>query len=233
MNKNTVLIVEDDARIRHLMATTLKLHEYKYDMAKNGKDALMQTLSNRPDIVLLDLGLPDMDGLEVIETIRSWSQVPIIVISARNEDQDKIEALDQGADDYLTKPVSVDELLARLRVTQRRLAQLETGPRMEEACLKNGGLEVDLARGVASVNGEPLHLTPIEYKILTLLLQNLDKVLTHTQITNRIWGHSQENDVASLRVYVAGLRKKIEKIDKKASCIQTHIGVGYRMLKVI
>lgn len=231
MNKCRILVVEDDARVRNLMSTTLKLHDYKYETASCGKEALTQTLSSRPDIVLLDLGLPDIDGTEVIKTIRSWSQVPIVVVSARSEDHDKIDALDLGADDYLTKPFSVDELLARLRVVERRL-QREKSEARPSSMVRNGQIEMDLAAGIVRVNGKELHLTPIEYKILTLLMQNIDKVLTHTQITSRIWGHSEESDMAGLRVYMAGLRKKIEHLDPQASYIQTHIGVGYRMQKV-
>ncbi len=231
MNKSMILVVEDDVRVRNLMTTTLKLHDYKYETASCGKEALTQTLSSRPDIVLLDLGLPDIDGKEVIATIRSWSQVPIVVVSARSEDHDKIDALDLGADDYLTKPFSVDELLARLRVVERRL-QREKYEDRTSSMVKNGHIEMDLAAGIVRVNRQELHLTPIEYKILTLLMKNIDKVLTHTQITSHIWGHSEESDVAGLRVYMAGLRKKIERLDPISTYIQTHIGVGYRMQKV-
>ena len=178
MNKPLVLVVEDDTPVRNLITTTLKTHEYRYLSTQNGTSAVMETLSHNPDIVLLDLGLPDMDGVEIIRKIRSWSNMPIIVISARTEDSDKIEALDAGADDYLTKPFSVDELLARLRVTQRRLA------------------------------------------------------LMKTDVTQQIWGSSWENDIASLRVFMATLRKKLEKGKDGQQYIQTHIGIGYRMLRV-
>ena len=183
-------------------------------------------------MVLLDLGLPDMDGVEVIRRIRSWSNLPIIVLSARSEDTDKIGALDAGADDYLTKPFSVEELLARLRVTQRRLATLQTGMLTSGAVFTNGKLKVDYAAGCAFLDGQELHLTPSEYKLLCLLCKNLGKVLTHTFITQQIWGRSWENDVASLRVFMATLRKKLEKEPGSPQYIQTHIGVGYRMLKV-
>ena len=180
--------------------------------------------------MLLDLGIPGMDGVEVIRRIRTWSNMPIIVISARSEDSDKIEALDSGADDYLTKPFSVEELLARLRVTQRRLAML--GAEHADTVFVNGSLRIDYAAGCAYLDGNELHLTPIEYKLLCLLAQNVGKVLTHTYITQKIWGNSWENDIASLRVFMATLRKKLESAPDSPQYIQTHIGVGYRMLKV-
>ena len=174
----------------------------------------------------------DLDGVEVIHRVRTWSNLPIIVISARSEDTDKIEALDAGADDYLTKPFSVEELLARLRVTQRRLATLQAGVVNEGAVFTNGRLKVDYAAGCAFLGEEELHLTPSEYKLLCLLCKNVGKVLTHTFIAQQIWGRSWENDVASLRVYMATLRKKLERDPDSPQYIQTHIGVGYRMLKV-
>ena len=192
----------------------------------------MEASSHNPDIVLLDLGLPDMDGVDVIEKTRSWSNMPIIVVSARSEDTDKIDALDAGADDYLTKPFSVEELLARLRVTQRRLLMMKEESFAQVSVFKNGQLRVDYAAGCAYLGEEELHLTPIEYKLLCLLSRNVGKVLTHTFITQNIWGSSLENDVASLRVFMATLRRKIEKGADSPQYIQTHIGVGYRMIKV-
>ena len=230
MSKPLILVVEDDAPVRNLITTTLKAHDYKFITAQNGNNAIMEASSHNPDIVLLDLGLPDMDGVEVIERIRTWSEMPIIVISARSEDKDKIDALDAGADDYLTKPFSVEELLARLRVTQRRLAS----NRNEDASsvFINGALRIDYAAGCAYLSDEELHLTPIEYKILCLLSANVGKVLTHTFITQKIWGAAWENNVASLRVFMATLRKKIEAAPDSPQYIQTHIGVGYRMMRV-
>lgn len=232
MNKPFILIVEDDVPVRNLIATTLKTHDYRFLTAQNGENAIMEASSHNPDIVLLDLGLPDMDGIEVIRRIRTWSNLPIIVISARSEDTDKIDALDAGADDYLTKPFSVEELLARLRVTQRRLAVMQADASCENAVFTNGSLRIDYAAGCAWLGGNELHLTPIEYKILCLLAGNIGKVLTHTFITQKIWGSSWENDVASLRVFMATLRKKIESEADSPQYIQTHIGIGYRMLKV-
>ena len=230
MNNPLILIVEDDAPIRNLITTTLKAHEYKYLTAQNGENAIMQASSHNPDIVLLDLGLPDIDGVEVIKKIRTWSEMPIIVISARSEDNDKIEALDAGADDYLTKPFSVEELLARIRVTTRRLSVLHSAIQ-SESLFTNGNLKIDYAAGCAYIRDNELHLTPIEYKLLCLLSQNVGKVLTHTFITQKIWGAAWESNVASLRVFMATLRKKIEIEPDSPQYIQTHIGVGYRMMK--
>ena len=232
MNKPLVLIVEDDKPVRNLVTTTLRANEYNYIAAVNGAEAIMEASSHNPDIVLLDLGLPDMDGVEVIEKIRSWSNTPIIVISARSEDRDKIEALDSGADDYLTKPFSVEELLARIRVAQRRLSIMQTEQTQQSSVFTNGDLKIDLAAGCAFLGEEQIHLTPIEYKLLCLLAANVGKVLTHTFITQKIWGSSWENDIASLRVFMATLRKKLETAPDSPRYIQTHIGVGYRMLRI-
>lgn len=232
MNKPLVLVVEDDRPVRNLIVTTLKSHDYRYLTAENGKTAIMEASSHNPDIVLLDLGLPDIDGTEVITNIRGWSNMPIIVISACSEDSDKITALDAGADDYLTKPFSVEELLARLRVTQRRLLLLKSSNYAGKPVFQNGELKIDYAASCVYLNGEEMHLTPIEYKLLCLLSHNVGKVLTHTYITMQIWGSSRENDIASLRVFMATLRKKLEPEKTSPQYIQTHIGIGYRMLRV-
>ena len=232
MNKPLILVVEDDTSVRNLISTTLRAHDYRYLTAQNGDSAIMEASSHNPEIILLDLGLPDMDGVEVIKKIRTWSNVPIIVISARSEDTDKIDALDAGADDYLTKPFSVEELLARLRVTQRRLAIMQNESPVETSLFTNGQLRVDYAAGCAYLGEEELHLTPIEYKLLCLLSRNVGKVLTHTFITQSIWGSSWDNDIASLRVFMATLRKKIESQPESPQYIQTHIGVGCRLMMV-
>ena len=231
MNKLLILVVEDDAPVRNLITTTLKAHEYRFVAAGTGEGAVMDAASHNPDVILLDLGLPDMEGVEVIEKVRGWSNVPIIVISARSEDADKIAALDAGADDYLTKPFSVDELMARLRATQRRLTYMNMSP-SPDASFVNGALRIDYAANTAFIDGEELHLTPIEYRLLCLLAQNVGKVLTHTFITQKIWGKSMESDIASLRVYMATLRKKLERDPGGVQYIQTHVGVGYRMVKL-
>lgn len=210
MNKPLILVVEDDTSIRNLITTTLKTNDYRHVVAMNGKMALMEATSHRPDIVLLDLGLPDMDGIEVIKNIRSWSNMPIIVISARSEDNDKIEALDAGADDYLTKPFSVEELLARIRVTQRRISLMTAEMMVANSEFVNGKLRIDYSAGCAFLDDKEVHLTPIEYKLLCLLSKNVGKVLTHTFIMENIWGRNWDTDIASLRVFMATLRKKLE-----------------------
>lgn len=233
-----ILVVEDDLSMRNLLSTTLKAHGYAFFMASSGENAILQAASHKPDIVLLDLGLPDIDGVQVIENIRSYSAAPIIIISARSEDEDKIKALDAGADDYLTKPFSTQELLARIRVAQRRVALISGA---SEPVFENGALRVDFAAGTAYINDNELHLTPIEFKLLSLLCQNVGKVLTHAFITQKIWNSQLESDKALLRVFMTTLRKKLEnpksagKIsnekNEKMEFIHTHIGVGYKMIK--
>jgi len=225
-----ILVVEDDPPIRNLIAVTLKAHGYDYLTASTGDAAIMQASSHNPDVVFLDLGLPDVDGIEVIRRIRTWSDLPIIVISARSEDKDKIDALDAGADDYLTKPFSVEELLARLRVMQRRIAAIRASN--NEPVFLNGPLKIDYATGCVYLEDAEVHLTPIEYKLLCLLAQNAGKVLTHSFITHKIWGAAWESNIASLRVFMATLRKKIEPSPSSPQLIQTHIGIGYRMLRI-
>ncbi len=231
MNNNPlILIVEDDNHIKNLISTTLKVNKYNYLVATSGNEAIMLAVSHKPDIILLDLGLPDMDGVEIIKNVREWSNIPIIVISARSEDKDKIDALDFGADDYITKPFSVEELLARIRVATRRLNSMNE--KQAESIFKNGDLTIDYSAGCVYLYDKELHLTPIEYKLLCLLSKNVGKVLTHTYITMEIWGTNWESDVASLRVFMTTLRKKIERDSVESKYIQTHIGVGYRMLKI-
>lgn len=230
MNKTNILIVEDDSSVSNLIKMTLETHGYSYLKACNGKTALIEASTHNPDIILLDLGLPDMDGIDVIKKIRTWTNTPIIVISARSEDTDKIDALDSGADDYITKPFSVHELLARLRVTQRRLSFIQNGEKNEPSEFINGGLKIDYAAGTVFVNGGEIHLTPNEYKLLCVLAKNAGKVLTHTFIMHEIWGNSFESDISSLRVFMATLRKKLGNDSESGQqYIQTHIGIGYRM----
>ena len=227
MNEYLVLVVEDDKPIRNLITTTLKMNDYRFVTADKGNEAIMLSASHKPDMIILDLGLPDIDGIEVIEHIRTWSDVPIIIVSARSEDSDKITALDKGADDYLTKPFSVDELLARLRVIQRRLAKSEDIPVTE---FVNGRLRIDYVSRCVYLGGEEIHLTPIEYKLLCLLAKNVGKVLTHKYIIQSIWGSPADNSEASLRVFMATLRRKLD--DSRQVLIQTHVGIGYRMMKL-
>ncbi len=220
-----ILIVEDDQRILNLIQSTLKLNTYDFLVAKNGHDALKLMVSKQPDLVVLDLGLPDMDGIEVIKRIRSWSQAHIIVVSARVRDEDKVQALDAGADDYLTKPFSIDELLARVRVGFRRMKQAEEG----QPIYKNGYLTIDYQAQKVMLDEKEIHLTPIEYKLLVIMSQNEDKVLSHNFLLKEIWGHAIEEDLPSLRVFMATLRKKIEPDVANPTYIQTHVSVGYRL----
>ena len=231
MNNSNILVVEDDFAIRSLITTALETENYKYHVAKNGNQAIMEAATQAPELILLDLGLPDIDGVDVIRKIRTWSTVPITVISARNEDKDKIDALDAGADDYITKPFSTAELLARIRGNYRRIQYIQNNQQGGTSVFHNGSLTIDYQMQTVYVKEEEIHVTPIEYKILCLLAKNLGRVLTHTHITKEIWGSSLEGDIASLRVHVATVRKKIEKKDSSNKCIQTHVGIGYCMVK--
>lgn len=230
MVKAKILVVEDDSAISNLIRTTLETQNYQYHTTKTGSGALLDAVSYRPDVIILDLGLPDIDGVEIIQKVRSWTNTPIIVVSARSEDQDKVDALDAGADDYITKPFSIDELLARLRVALRRV-HAENEKAGEEAVYQNGDLKIDYAAGCVYIKDEEIHLTPIEYKLLCLLAKNTGKVLTHNYILKEVWGSALPSDTPSLRVFMATLRKKIEKTPSQPRYIQTHIGVGYRMLR--
>lgn len=231
MNKAQILVVEDDNAVSKLMAATMESQDYQYRIASTGASAIMEALSYKPEVMILDLGLPDTDGIEVIKKIRAWSNMPIIVVSARSEDTDKVAALDAGADDYLTKPFSVDELLARLRVALRRVRYDRQRLSEESSVYENGGLRIDYAAGCVYLDGSEIHLTPIEHKLLVLLAKNTGKVLTHNYILREVWGNPTASDMRSLRVYMATLRKKLEKNTSEPKYIQTHIGVGYRMLR--
>ena len=231
MNKAQILVVEDDNAVAKLMAATMESQDYQYRIASTGASAIMEALSYKPEVMILDLGLPDTDGIEVIKKIRAWSNMPIIVVSARSEDFDKVSALDAGADDYLTKPFSVDELLARLRVALRRVRHDRQRLSEEASVYENGGLRIDYAAGCVYLDGSEIHLTPIEFKLLVLLANNTGKVLTHNYILREVWGNPAASDMRSLRVYMATLRKKLEKNTSETKYIQTHIGVGYRMLR--
>ena len=231
-NKPMILGVEDDAAVRNLMAVTLDTQGYQYHLARSGSEALMEAVTHQPDVMLLDLGLPDMEGVDIIRRVRSWTSLPIIVVSARSEDADKVEALDAGADDYLTKPFSVDEMLARVRVALRRVYADQQAVGSESPVYENGGLRIDYAAGCAYMSGNEIHLTPIEYKLLCLLAKNTGKVLTHNYILKEIWGSYTASDVGSLRVFMAMLRKKLQSDGEAQPYIQTHIGIGYRMLRI-
>lgn len=231
MDKPLILLVEDDQAVQNLLVTTLKLRSYRYVAATTGEQALLAVTTQSFDAILLDLGLPDLDGTQIIEKVRQWSNTPIIVLSARSDDRDKIKALDCGADDYITKPFSVEELLARIRAALRRTRYL-ANTQKKDSVFVNGALRIDLAAGCAFLEERELHLTPLEYRLLCLLASNVGKVLTHSYIIKAIWQGSTENNGASLRVFMATLRKKIENNPSKPQYIQTHIGIGYRMLKI-
>lgn len=210
MNKSKILVIEDDPAITNLIRTTLDTQDYQYHTARTGSAGLMDAVAYNADVIILDLGLPDMDGVEIIRKIRGWSTVPIIVVSARSEDSDKVEALDAGADDYLTKPFSIDELLARLRAALRRRQLDDTGLAPQESVYRNGNLSIDYAAGCVYRDDREIHLTPIEYKLLCVLAKNTGKVLTHNYILKEVWGNAFSADASSLRVFMATLRKKIE-----------------------
>ena len=231
MNKSKILVIEDDPAITNLIRTTLDTQDYQYHTARTGSAGLMDAVAYNADVIILDLGLPDMDGVEIIRKIRGWSTGPIIVVRARSEDRDKVEALDAGADDYLTKPFSIDELLARLRAALRRRQLDDTGLAPQESVYRNGNLSIDYAAGCVYRDDREIHLTPIEYKLLCVLAKNTGKVLTHNYILKEVWGNAFSADASSLRVFMATLRKKIEENPATPQYIQTHIGVGYRMIR--
>ena len=221
-----ILVVDGDRKIRNLLEVTLKAQDYRCTAVSDGETALALVSANNPDIVLLELVLPDMDGAELIQRVRDFTEVPIIVVSGRKEDSDKVVALDAGADDYLTKPFSVEELLARIRVMERRFVR-----EVREEVFVNGDLRVDYASGGVSVAGKEIHLTPGEYKLLCLLAKDVGRVLTNTYLTREIWGDSWDHHVMTLRVFIATLRKKLNAAGGAKERIRTHTGVGYRLLK--
>ena len=231
MNEMKILVVEDDRSVSNLITTTLKINHYNYITASTGNEAISLCASHHPELILLDLGLPDIDGIEVIRTVRSWSDAVIIIISARGEDSDKISALDSGADDYLTKPFSIEELLARIRAAQRRMKFLSSD-REKTPVFVNGDLTINYASRQVTLGGKEVRLTAIEYRLLTLLSGNAGKVLTHSYIIDKIWGGGVETDIIPLRVYMTSLRKKLKAAQPGFNLIETHIGIGYQMVRV-
>ena len=219
-----VLVVDDELQIRRFLRISLEANGYVVDEADNGQEAILKSARLRPDLVILDLGLPDMDGQEVLKRLREWSQVPVIVLSVRDNDREIVALLDAGADDYLTKPFSVDELLARIRMALRH-ARLEEKP----AIFSCGPIQVDLARRMVTRNGEVVKLTPTEYALLRLLIQHAGRVLTHKQILKEVWGAEYMNETHYLRVYFAQLRQKLEDNPALPKIIHTEPGVGYRL----
>ena len=227
VNDETILIIEDDSQIRNFIAYTLKQENFQYLTAGTAQGGMSALVSKKIDLLILDLGLPDFDGMEVIEKVRSWSEIPIIVVSARDQDREKAAALDAGADDYLTKPFSATELMARIRVAIRHLRK--AGKIQQQPVLSVGDLAIDLEKRQVSLKGEAFHVTPLEYSLLSLLFKNMGKVLTTGYILKEIYGPSYGNDTQALRALMAGLRRKIEPVPAKPRYILTEIGVGYRL----
>lgn len=221
------LIVEDDRQIRSFIRFSLKTQDYLSVEASNGKEALASIVADRPDIMILDLGLPDMDGLSIIKKVRTFSDMPIIVVSARDQDREKVEALDAGADDYLTKPFSINELLARIRVILRHCRNTAENP-VPQSVYRIGDLEVDLEKHRVVLKGEEIHFTPMEFSILALMVKNSGKVLTHSYILKEVWGTYLESDAQSLRVFMANIRRKLESDPARPRYIFTEVGIGYR-----
>jgi two-component system, OmpR family, KDP operon response regulator KdpE len=222
----SVVLIEDEPQIRRFLRATLTGQGYRLYEVGTGADALVEVAQRQPDVVILDLGLPDMDGLDVIRQVREWSAVPIIVLSARGQERDKVTALDAGADDYVAKPFSAGELLARLRVALRHAAG---AAHEDSAAFKVGDLEVDLLRRHVRVSGVEIKLTPIEYKLLTTLVRHAGKVVTHQQLLREVWGPSHDDQAHYVRVYMAHLRHKLEKEPARPRYLLTEPGVGYRL----
>ena len=221
--KPLVLIVDDEPQIRRLLTVTLEANSYRVLAAVSGQEGVVLAAQHRPALVILDLGLPDLSGQEVLRRLREWSNAPVIVLSVRDDEKGKVAALDAGADDYVTKPFNTDELLARLRVALRRSSKTE-----EAAVVHAKNLVVDLATRRVSVSGKEVKLSKIEYDLLRLLARHAGKVLTHRQILREVWGPGHENDTHYLRVYIAHLREKLETNPESPELIQTELGVGYR-----
>jgi two-component system, OmpR family, KDP operon response regulator KdpE len=219
-----VLVVDDETAIRRLLRVSLTAHSHKVFEATSGQEALEAVMSHRPDLIILDLGLPDIEGLQVTRLLREWTQTPIIVLSVRDHETNKIAALDAGADDYMTKPFSIGELMARLRVALRHAAHKEDGP-----IFTSGALTVDMARRVVLVNGGEVQLTPTEYELLKLLVTHAGKVLTHQQILRQLWGPDEADHGHRLRVNISNLRHKLEADPSRPTHIITEPGVGYRL----
>ena len=224
-DRKTILIVEDDKYIIHFLSISLKEENYGLWVAKTVKEAVSLFYANRPDLVILDLGLPDGDGMEVIESIREAADTPVIVVSARQDEDEKIRSLDAGADDYVTKPFYMGELQARIRAALRKR---ENYAQDKPTCFEQGDLSVDFEKRQVKVGGEEIHLTPIEYRILTLLIANRGKVLTHNYILKEIWGYAEGVEAGTLRVFMATLRRKIDTNPSQPQHIVTEVGVGYR-----
>ena len=229
--KDRVLVVEDDKRISNFIKTVLEANNYDVIVAQTGAEAYSMVTSQCPDVVILDLGLPDMDGMEVIRQGRTWSSIPIIVLSARTQEQEKVRALDLGADDYLTKPIGTSELLARIRTALRHSNRLNTASPLYKRPFHAKGLTIDFEKHLVSVDGRDVHLTQIEFKIISLLAQNSGRVMTYDTIISNIWGPYADDDNSILRVNMAHIRRKLEQNPAEPQYVFTEIGIGYRMIE--
>jgi two-component system KDP operon response regulator KdpE len=226
MAEPVIVLIEDEPQIRRFLRANFLSQGYRLFEAVTGGDGLVEVGTRQPDVVVIDLGLPDMDGIDVIRRLREWTHVPVIVLSARGQERDKVAALDAGADDYVSKPFGAGELLARIRVALRHAASAAGS---DGATFAVGDLQVDLARRQVFVAGTEVHLTPIEYKLLTTLVRHAGKVLTHRQLLNEVWGPSHSGDAHYLRVYMVQLRRKLEADPTRPRCLLTEPGVGYRL----
>lgn len=227
-NSASIIVIEDEAQIRRFLRTALAAEGYRVYEAETGRQGLTEAATRKPDLVILDLGLPDIDGVEVVRQLRGWCSVPVIILSARSQESDKISALDAGADDYLVKPFGIGELLARMRVALRH----QPNAANEEGVFSVGGLEVDLAHRRVAVGGAEVHLTPIEYRLLTVLVRHAGKVLTHRLLLREVWGPSHVEHAHYLRIYMGALRHKLEQDPARPRFLLTEIGVGYRLAVV-
>jgi two-component system, OmpR family, KDP operon response regulator KdpE len=223
-----VVLIEDEPQIRRFLRTVLPAQDYSLFEADTGRQGLVEAAVRKADVVILDLGLPDMDGVEVVKRLREWSQMPVIILSARAQEEDKVAALDAGADDYLTKPFGVSELLARLRVALRHATRSPEGSQLFE----HGPLKVDLGTRRVEVSGREVHLTPIEYRLLSVLVRHAGKVLTHRQLLKEVWGPSHVEHAHYLRIYMAQLRRKLEAEPAQPRFLLNEPGVGYRLAVV-
>lgn len=230
-HKLSILLVEDEKNICDFISTSLSAQDYRISTAHTGKEALPIITSQCPDLILLDLGLPDMDGMEIIRQVRTWSSVPIIVLSARTQEQEKVRALDLGADDYLTKPIGTSELLARIRTALRHSNRLNTDSPLYKRPFHAKGLTIDFEKHLVSVDGKDVHRLQIEFKIISLLAQNSGRVMTYDTIISNIWGPYADDDNSILRVNMAHIRRKLEQNPAEPQYVFTEIGIGYRMIE--
>jgi two-component system KDP operon response regulator KdpE len=226
-NAATLIVIEDEAQIRRFLRATLTSEGYQVIEAETGRQGLIEAATRKPELIILDLGLPDMDGVEVIKALRAWSSVPIIILSARSQESDKVSALDAGADDYLVKPFGAGELLARIRVALRHVSTAANGD--EEGVFSVDQLKVDMMHRKITVSGAEIHLTPIEYRLLTVLIKHAGKVLTHRLLLNEVWGPNYVERAHYLRIYMGTLRHKLEQDPARPRFLLTEVGVGYRL----